>query len=215
MALLDRTSSLELMTDIGAHAERLGFESVRTRSLARQIELMQRSDRQAAAALRAGSPPRVARRARRGAKGPGRGVCREPPDSRRRPPDRRLLLAAQAGPRGDRRADARRVGVVSGAEKAVHVRGRDQVHADRRLRPGARAARAASCGRSVQRRLPGCRRGHLRARQRRRIVAGLLYVDDRRHARAPSRDRRAGIGRRADAPHRGTASRPHSRRSRA
>ena len=45
------------------------------------------------------------------------------PDSRRRPPDRRLLLAAQAGPRGDRRPDACRVGVVSGAEKAVHVRG--------------------------------------------------------------------------------------------
>ena len=38
--LLDRTSSLELMTDVGAQAERLGFESVRTRSLARQIELM-------------------------------------------------------------------------------------------------------------------------------------------------------------------------------
>ena len=40
LTLLDRTSSLELMTDVGAHAARLGFESVRTRSLARQIEVM-------------------------------------------------------------------------------------------------------------------------------------------------------------------------------
>jgi Flp pilus assembly protein TadD len=40
LTLLDRTSSLELMTDVGSQAERLGFESVRTRSLARQIELM-------------------------------------------------------------------------------------------------------------------------------------------------------------------------------
>ena len=39
-ALLDRTSSLELMIDVGSQAERLGFESVRTRSLERQIELM-------------------------------------------------------------------------------------------------------------------------------------------------------------------------------
>ena len=70
VTLLDRTSSLELMTDIGAHAARLGFESVRTSSLVRQIDAMQRSDRQAAAALRAGAAPRVARRARRGAKRP-------------------------------------------------------------------------------------------------------------------------------------------------
>ena len=40
VTLLDRTSSLELMTDIGAHAARLGFASVHTRSLARQIESM-------------------------------------------------------------------------------------------------------------------------------------------------------------------------------
>ena len=40
LALVDRTSSLELMTDLGAQAQRLGFESVRTRSLARQIEVM-------------------------------------------------------------------------------------------------------------------------------------------------------------------------------
>ena len=40
LTLLDRTPSLELMTDLGAQAERLGFESVRTRSLARQIEVM-------------------------------------------------------------------------------------------------------------------------------------------------------------------------------
>jgi tetratricopeptide (TPR) repeat protein/predicted Zn-dependent protease len=40
-ALLDRTSSLELMADIGSQAERLGFEAVRTRSLAKQIALMQ------------------------------------------------------------------------------------------------------------------------------------------------------------------------------
>jgi Flp pilus assembly protein TadD len=40
LALLDRTSSLELMTAIGSHAERLGFEPVRTRSLARQIEVI-------------------------------------------------------------------------------------------------------------------------------------------------------------------------------
>jgi tetratricopeptide (TPR) repeat protein len=38
--LLDRTASLELLAEIGAHAERLGFESVRTRALARQIALM-------------------------------------------------------------------------------------------------------------------------------------------------------------------------------
>ena len=41
VALLDRTSSLELMTDIGSHAARLGFESVRTSSLVRQIDAMQ------------------------------------------------------------------------------------------------------------------------------------------------------------------------------
>ena len=40
LALLDRTASLELMTDVGSQAERLGFETVRTRALARQIELM-------------------------------------------------------------------------------------------------------------------------------------------------------------------------------
>ena len=39
-SLVDRTSSLELMTDIGSQAERLGFEAVRTRSLVRQIEVM-------------------------------------------------------------------------------------------------------------------------------------------------------------------------------
>lgn len=38
--LLDRTSSLEVMIDVGSHAERLGFEAVRTRALARQIESM-------------------------------------------------------------------------------------------------------------------------------------------------------------------------------
>ena len=40
MTLLDRTSSLELMTEVGSEATRLGFEAVRTRSLARQIEVM-------------------------------------------------------------------------------------------------------------------------------------------------------------------------------
>ena len=40
LALLDRTSSLEVMTEVGSHAERLGFESVRTRSIGRQIEVM-------------------------------------------------------------------------------------------------------------------------------------------------------------------------------
>ncbi len=39
-SLVDRTSSLELMADIGSQAERLGFEAVRTRSLVRQIEVM-------------------------------------------------------------------------------------------------------------------------------------------------------------------------------
>jgi cellulose synthase operon protein C len=38
--LVDRTSSLEVMTDVGAQAARLGFEVVRTRALARQIEVM-------------------------------------------------------------------------------------------------------------------------------------------------------------------------------
>ncbi len=37
---LDRTASLELMTEIGAHADRLGFETVRTRALTRQIDVM-------------------------------------------------------------------------------------------------------------------------------------------------------------------------------
>jgi Flp pilus assembly protein TadD len=40
LTLLDRTSSLELMSDVGSQAERLGFELVRTRALARQVELM-------------------------------------------------------------------------------------------------------------------------------------------------------------------------------
>jgi cellulose synthase operon protein C len=40
LTLLDRTSSLELMTDISLQAERLGFESIRTRALARQIDVM-------------------------------------------------------------------------------------------------------------------------------------------------------------------------------
>jgi tetratricopeptide (TPR) repeat protein len=40
LTLLDRTSSLELMADVGSQAERLGFEAVRTRSLVRQIEVM-------------------------------------------------------------------------------------------------------------------------------------------------------------------------------
>jgi tetratricopeptide (TPR) repeat protein len=40
LTLLERTSSLELMTAIASHAERLGFEPVRTRALARQIEVM-------------------------------------------------------------------------------------------------------------------------------------------------------------------------------
>ena len=40
LAVLDRTSSLELMVEIGAHADRLGFEAVRTRALTRQIEVM-------------------------------------------------------------------------------------------------------------------------------------------------------------------------------
>jgi tetratricopeptide (TPR) repeat protein len=40
VTLLERTPSLELMTDVGSHAERLGFESVRTRALVRQIEVM-------------------------------------------------------------------------------------------------------------------------------------------------------------------------------
>ncbi len=40
LALLDRTSSLQLMTEVGSHGQRLGFESVRTRALARQIESM-------------------------------------------------------------------------------------------------------------------------------------------------------------------------------
>jgi tetratricopeptide (TPR) repeat protein len=40
VTLIDRTSSLELLTDVGSQAERLGFQSLRTRSLARQIELM-------------------------------------------------------------------------------------------------------------------------------------------------------------------------------
>ena len=38
--LLDRTPSLELMTAIDTHAARLGFDSIRTRSLARQIDAM-------------------------------------------------------------------------------------------------------------------------------------------------------------------------------
>jgi tetratricopeptide (TPR) repeat protein len=40
LAVLDRTSSLELMTAIGGHADRLGFEAIRTRALTRQIEVM-------------------------------------------------------------------------------------------------------------------------------------------------------------------------------
>jgi tetratricopeptide (TPR) repeat protein len=40
LAVLDRTSSLELMTEVGVDAERLGFEAVRTRALTRQIEVM-------------------------------------------------------------------------------------------------------------------------------------------------------------------------------
>jgi tetratricopeptide (TPR) repeat protein len=39
-AVLDRTSSLELMIAIGGHADRLGFESIRTRALTRQIEVI-------------------------------------------------------------------------------------------------------------------------------------------------------------------------------
>ena len=38
--MLDRTSSLELMIAIGGHADRLGFEAIRTRALTRQIEVM-------------------------------------------------------------------------------------------------------------------------------------------------------------------------------
>ena len=40
LTLVDRTPSLELMTAIGDQATRLGFELVRTRALARQIEVM-------------------------------------------------------------------------------------------------------------------------------------------------------------------------------
>jgi len=39
-ALVERTSSLEVMTDVAAQAARLGFEAVRTRSLTRQIDVM-------------------------------------------------------------------------------------------------------------------------------------------------------------------------------
>jgi Flp pilus assembly protein TadD len=39
-ALVDRTSSFELMGEIGSHADRLGFQAVRTQSLVKQIDVM-------------------------------------------------------------------------------------------------------------------------------------------------------------------------------
>ncbi len=127
----------------GRHAcRRLGFDAVRTRALARQIELMRDPIDKLQlryALVRLYESRGELDAARTDA---GRGVRREPADPRRRPADRRLLLAAQAGPRGHRRPDARRVAVVSGAEEAVHVRGARQVDADRRLR-----RRRESCSR--------------------------------------------------------------------
>ena len=145
VTLLDRTSSLELMTDIGAHADtprvRVGahalagpadrgrcsdpIDKLQLRyALVRLHESRGELDaaRKALDAVYAENPRIL-------------GVVRQTADYYWRHKQGREAIAVLT-----RAASA----VVSGAEKAVHVRGRDQIHADRRLRPGARAARAAS-----------------------------------------------------------------------
>ena len=91
----------------------------------------ERSHRHAPVAIRARSTLRVARRAGSCPHHAGGVVRRAPQDPGNRPADRGLLLAAQSAPRGDRRPDPRRVNLVSGPEKAVHVRGRAEVDGDR------------------------------------------------------------------------------------
>ena len=179
LALLDRTSSLELMTAIGSDAERLGFEPVRTHSLVRQIEVM--SDPIDKLQLRYALVRTYESRGDLDAARPdaGRGLCPENP--------RILGIVRQTADYYWRHQLGREtVAVLTRAasvsypalKKQFDVRGGAQVDAAGRLPASARAAEAAAGRRPVQRRLPRCRRRHLRARQRRRIVAGLLHEHD-------------------------------------